>query len=159
MNLISNVVMPNGGVSGDRGQNFLNQALVCMDPTEGRWAQLPADMLVIDGLIRMKIIAHVEKGADYHQLHEARSVRNAWLIDNEKIVAGRRILALFYNSLRRSSARHMNLTNFAHLLDLLYNDYHDEPLDDFMEEFNRWVHLIDGPIEPVVEAHLSTQLM
>ena len=82
---------------------FLNQVMLSMDPCEERWAQAPADMLVIDGWLRVKIMIYTEKGGDFHLLGEVRAVRRSWFQDHNKVVTGRRFLAIHYNSLRRSS--------------------------------------------------------
>ena len=141
MYLVENVIMSNGGVNGERETYFLNEVLLCLDPTDERWARVPADMLVVDGWLRMKIMAFIEKGGDFHLLREVKGVRHAWFVDNKKVITGRRLLAIFYNSLRRSSSRQMNLNNIQHLMELSYYSYLDKYMEEFIEEFNRRAYL------------------
>lgn len=118
MHLVENVVISNGGVNGNRATIFLNQVMLSLNPCEERWAYVVADMSVIEEWLRVKIMAVIEKGADFHLLREVRAVRRSWYTDHAKVVTGRRLLAIYYHSLRRSSSKQMNLVNIVHLLEL-----------------------------------------
>ena len=159
MHLTENVVMSNGGVNGEIQTVFLNQVMLRMDPCEERWSKVPADMLVVDGWLRVKIMIFIENGGDFHLLREVRGVRRSWFQDKKKVVTGRKLLAIFYNSLRRSSSRQMNMNNINHLLELSYNSYLDKYMEELSEEFNRRTHLIENVDPSMVEAYLQKQQM
>lgn len=76
-----------------------------------------------------------------------------------KVITGRRLFAIFYNSLHRSSSRQMNLKNINHLLELSYNSYLDKYMEEFIEEFNRRTLLIENVDQSMVEAYLQKELM
>ena len=159
MYLVENVIMSNGGVNGERETFYLNEVLLCLDPTNEKWARVPADMLVVDGWLRVKLMTFIEKGSDFHLLREVKGVRHAWFVDNKKVITGRRLLAIFYNSLRRSSSRQMNLNNIQHLMELSYYKYLDKYMEEIIEELNRRVNLIENVDQLMVEAYLQKELM
>ena len=88
-----------------------------------------------------------------------KGIRHAWFVDNKKVITGRRLLAIFYNSLRRSSSRQMNLNNTTNLMELSYAKYLDKYMEEFIEEFNRRTQLIENVDQLMAEAYLQKELM
>ena len=86
MYLVENVILSNGGVNGERETFFLNEVLLVLNPCDDRWARAPAEMLVVDGSLRIRIMAFLEKGGDSHLLREVKGVRHAWFTDNRKVI-------------------------------------------------------------------------
>ena len=126
MNLIENVVMSNGGVNGEREAVFFNQVMLSMDPCEERWSKVPADMLVVDSWLTVKIMIFIEKGGDFHLLREVRGVRRAWFQDKKKVVAGKEVISHLLQLFTAHKLKTDNLNNIKHLLELSYNSYLDK---------------------------------
>ena len=57
--------------------------MLSIDPCEERWSKVPADMLVIDVWLRVKIMIFIEKGGGFHLLREVRAVRHSWVQDQK----------------------------------------------------------------------------
>ena len=53
----------------------------------------------------------------------------------------------------------MNLNNIQHLMELSYCKYLDKCMEEFIEEVNRRVNLIENVDQLMVEAYLQKELM
>jgi len=159
--LLDNILRSGGYVNTARETNFLNEVLNNEDPHDPVFHVVPTDMLVISGVLRQIIINHYEKiEGEYGRtmMRELRSLADAHFNATSILISGRRLLAMFYWTYRRSGTKFLNATNKAHFLAIRYDEYWDTRLEEFIEEFHRRLQMIEDADPVAAETHLVREL-